>query len=60
MSNILITGGGGYVGSLLTPYLIKKGHKVTVLDLFIYGEDVLQKNNNLKLVKVDIRNEDII
>ncbi len=60
MSNILITGGGGYVGSLLTPYLIQKGHKVTVLDLFIYGEDVLQKNNNLKVVKGDIRNEDLI
>ena len=60
MSNILITGGGGYVGSLLTPYLIQKGHKVTVLDLFMYGEHVLQKNNNLKVVKGDIRNEDLI
>ncbi len=60
MSNILITGGGGYVGSLLTPYLIQKGHKVTVLDLFIYGEDVLQKSSNLKVVKGDIRNEDLI
>ena len=46
MSSILITGGAGYVGSFLTPYLLAKGHKVTIIDLFIYGEDVLPKNDN--------------
>ena len=55
MSNILITGGAGYVGAVLTPYLIKKGHKVTVIDLMIYGEEVLKKNKNLRIVKGDIR-----
>ena len=44
MSKILITGGAGYVGSVLTPYLLNKGHKVTVVDLMIYGEEVLKKN----------------
>ena len=41
---ILITGGAGYVGSLLTEQLINLGYVVTVLDLMIYGEDVLKKN----------------
>lgn len=57
---ILIIGGGGYVGSALTPYLLKKGHFVSVLDLFIYGEDVLDKNKNLKKFKGDIRNLDLV
>ena len=39
---ILVTGGAGYVGSVLTPYLISKGYQITVLDLMIYGEDVLK------------------
>ena len=54
---ILITGGAGYVGSALTPTLLKKGYQVTVLDLMIYGDNVLDKHHNLKKVKGDIRNE---
>ena len=42
MSKILITGGAGYVGAVLTPYLLSKGHKVTVIDLMIYGKDILK------------------
>ena len=60
MKNILITGGAGYVGSLLTPHLLNKGYKITVIDLMIYGEDVLKKNNNLRIVKGDIRNKEIL
>ena len=48
MSKILITGGAGYVGAVLTPYLLNKGHEVTVLDLMIYGENVLEKKKKLK------------
>lgn len=55
MKKILITGGAGYVGSALTPYLLSKGYKVTVIDLMMYGEDVLKKSDNLKIVKGDIR-----
>ena len=55
MKKILIIGGGGYVGSVLTPYLLSKGHIITVFDLFIYGEEVLPKHNNLKIVKGDVR-----
>ena len=60
MSKILITGGAGYVGSALTPYLLEKGHKVTVLDLMIYGEEVLEKNTSLNIIKGDIRDQNLL
>lgn len=53
--HILVTGGAGYVGSKLVPALLKKGFKVTVLDLYLYGDDVLEKHPNLREVKGDIR-----
>ena len=56
MSKILITGGAGYIGAVLTPYLLDKGHKITVIDLMIYGEKVLSKHPNLRIIKGDIRN----
>ena len=59
MNKVLITGGAGYIGAVLTPYLLQKGYKVTVLDLMIYGENVLEKNSNLKIIKGDIRNIDL-
>ena len=37
---IAITGGAGYVGSELVPVLIDRGYDVTVIDLFLYGDDV--------------------
>ena len=52
---ILITGGAGYVGSKLVPKLIESGHEVTVIDLMIYGENVLDHNEKLKKVVGDIR-----
>ena len=57
---IFITGGAGYVGAVLTPYLLEKGYKVTVLDLMIYGETVLKKNSNLKIIKGDIRDINLL
>jgi len=41
MRDILVIGGAGYVGSVLVPKLLDKGYRVKVLDLFIYGDDVL-------------------
>ena len=59
MSKIFITGGAGYVGSALVPYLINKGHEVTVYDLLIYGSDVLEKDK-LKIIKGDIRDKKLL
>ena len=55
---ILITGGGGYVGSALVPHLLKQGHAVRVFDLFWYGERVFANDNDhpaLQRIKADIR-----
>jgi nucleoside-diphosphate-sugar epimerase len=41
---IFITGGGGYIGTTLVPYLLRNGHDVTVLDRFFFGEDLLSKS----------------
>jgi len=60
MEKILITGGAGYVGAVLTPYLLEKGYKVTVLDLMIYGKDVLKKNSNLQVIQGDIRDQNLL
>jgi len=54
--SVLITGGAGYVGSLLTPMLLDAGYKVTVYDIMYYGQAQLPKSNpNLKIVEGDIR-----
>ncbi len=54
--NILITGGAGYCGSVLTPQLLDLGHHITVYDILYYGSDFLPLNNpNLKVVRGDIR-----
>ena len=59
MKKIFITGGAGYVGSVLTPYLINKGHTITVFDLMLYG-DTLKKDKNLNIIKGDIRNTELL
>tara|TARA_Y100000294_G_scaffold178135_1_gene208135 strand:+ start:6676 stop:7653 length:978 start_codon:yes stop_codon:yes gene_type:complete len=57
---ILITGGAGYVGSKLVPKLLDLGHEVSVLDLMIYGENVLEDNLKLKKFKRDIRDKSLL
>ncbi|MEO0534998.1 MAG: SDR family oxidoreductase [Cyanobacteria bacterium P01_A01_bin.123] len=60
LSNIYVTGGAGYVGAVLVPRLLAEGYAVTVLDLMIYGEDVLQPHPNLTLIKGDIRDVELL
>lgn len=60
---IFVTGGAGYVGAVLVPKLLKKGYDVKVLDLFLYGEDVLDSvkdHPGLVKVKGDIRNRALL
>ena len=55
-NRILVTGGAGYVGSLLTPQLLDLGYQVTVYDIMYFGDDFLPKNNpGLTIIKGDIR-----
>ncbi|SVC57345.1 uncharacterized protein METZ01_LOCUS310199 [marine metagenome] len=58
--NIFITGGAGYVGAVLVPHLLEKDYSVTVLDLMIYGENVLPSHPNLNAVKGDIRDQALL
>jgi len=56
--NILITGGGGYLGSIMVPDLLAAGHKVTVLDNFMYGQNSLGHvcdNENFSVAHGDVR-----
>ncbi len=56
---ILLTGGCGFIGSVLTQSLLEQGHHVSVVDIQWFG-NYLAKHNNLKVIKEDIRNVDNI
>tara|TARA_B110000967_G_C18898637_1_gene572773 strand:- start:4853 stop:5833 length:981 start_codon:yes stop_codon:yes gene_type:complete len=60
MKKIFITGGAGYVGSKLVPKLLSLDYEVTVLDLMIYGEGVLDDHKKLNKIKGDIRDIDLL
>lgn len=55
MKKIFITGGAGYCGSRLVPFLLKKKYIVTVYDIMFFGKKFLPKHKNLKIIKGDIR-----
>jgi nucleoside-diphosphate-sugar epimerase len=61
--NILVTGGAGYLGSTMVPDLLAAGHKVTVIDNFMFKQSSLNhvcNNPNFSVVKGDIRIEKTI
>ncbi|MET3433255.1 nucleoside-diphosphate-sugar epimerase [Herbaspirillum seropedicae] len=62
-SKILVTGGAGYIGSMLVPELLKLGHEVTVVDNFMFRQASLNHccgYANFNVVNGDIRHEDFI
>jgi nucleoside-diphosphate-sugar epimerase len=63
MKKILITGGAGYIGSMLTSELIRLGHKVTVIDLLKFDKgslDHLYFEKNFTFINGDVRNLNLI
>src|SRR5262245_58945050 len=55
---VMVTGGAGYVGSNLVPKLLDAGYEVSVLDLYLYGDDLFSKyagDRRLCEVKGDLR-----
>ncbi len=60
---ILVTGGAGYIGSILVPELLKENHEVIVIDNFIYNQTSLLDccyNKNLIIIRGDVRSKNII
>lgn len=61
--NILVTGGAGYIGSLMVPELLKAGHKVTVLDSFLFRQNSLLDccaMDSFKVVRGDARDRELM
>lgn len=61
--NILVTGGAGYIGSVLVPNLLSQGHAVTVIDNFMYKQTSLAssiRNEKLTLIFGDVRDDAIM
>lgn len=61
--NILVTGGAGYLGSTMVPELLAAGHKVTVLDNFMFKQSSLNQvchDPKFEVIKGDIRIQKIL
>ncbi|WP_292741755.1 NAD(P)-dependent oxidoreductase [Nostoc sp. JL31] len=60
---ILLTGGAGYIGSVLTPTLLAQGYEVTVLDNFMFHQNSLAdccQYDGFQVVRGDCRDEDSV
>jgi nucleoside-diphosphate-sugar epimerase len=60
---VLVTGGAGYVGAVLVPKLLRNGYRVKVLDLYMFGDDVLGEVKGhpaLEEIKGDLRDRDLL
>ncbi len=63
ISRILIIGGAGYIGNVLTRKLLEKGYKVTILDRFLYGKEPikeLEANQHLTIIEGDTQHIEIL
>ncbi len=55
---VMVTGAGGYIGSVLVDMLLERGNAVVAVDRFFFGEDILEpfiQNDQLQIIKKDIR-----
>jgi nucleoside-diphosphate-sugar epimerase len=60
---ILVTGGAGYIGSVLVPKLLESNYKVTVIDNFFFNQkslDNLKKHKNFSLIKGDASDKNLV
>ena len=60
MKKIFVTGGCGYLCSMLIPKLLENNYEVTVLDLEIFGNNLLKEKNDVNFIKGDIRDLDLL
>jgi len=63
VQTVLVTGGAGYVGAVLVYKLLDAGYCVKVLDLYLYGDDVLDRvrdHPNLQQIKGDLRDRKLL
>lgn len=56
--NILITGGGGYIGCIMVPYLLDQGYKIRLIDRFLFGKNLIAEHPNLEKIEKDVRDLD--
>jgi nucleoside-diphosphate-sugar epimerase len=61
LRSVLVTGGAGYVGAVLVPKLLARGYHVKVLDLYLFGDDVLPKGSpGLEEIRGDLRDQELL
>ena len=60
---IVITGGAGYLGSVMVPELLRQKHKVTVIDNFLWGQSTLMdccSNPHFDIIRGDCRDKKLL
>ncbi len=55
METVLVTGAGGYIGTVLVPKLLEKGYKVKAVDRYFFGREKLPYHENLEIIQEDTR-----
>ncbi len=55
MEKVLVTGSGGYIGTIIVPMLLEKGYQVRALDRYFFGRELLTEHPALEVVREDSR-----